>query len=55
MSSTLATTTAPLCYQPSYGHPQPNEAKTLADIDEQMHKIQERTYADGGKAIRCVP
>lgn len=53
MSSTLATT-APLRYQPSYEHPEPDEAKTLADINEQMHKIQEKTYADGGQAIRSV-
>ena len=54
MSSTLATTVAPLRYQPSYEHPEPDEAKTLADINEQMHRIQEKTYADGGKAIRSV-
>ena len=54
MSSTLATTVAPLRYQPSYEHPEPDEAKTLADINEQMHKIQEKTWADGGRAIRSV-
>ena len=54
MSSTLATTVAPLRYQPSYEHPEPGEAKTLADINEQMHKIQTKTFADGGKAIRSV-
>ena len=55
MSSTLANTTlAPLRFDPTYEHPEPDEAQTLADINEQMHKIQEKTYADGGKAIRSV-
>ena len=54
MSSTLATTTAPLRFSPEYEHPGPDEAKTLADINEQMHKIQEKTCADGGKALRSV-
>ena len=53
MPSTLATV-APLRYSPAYEHPDAEEAKTLADINEQMHRIQERTYADGGKAIRSV-
>ena len=54
MSSPLATTIAPLRFSPTYEHPGPDEAQTLADINEQMRKIQERTYADGGKAIRSV-
>ena len=54
MSSTLATTVAPLRYQPAYEHPETDEAKSLADINEQMRRIQERTLADGGKAIRSV-
>jgi hypothetical protein len=54
MSSTLATTVAPLRYSPTYEHPEPDEGKTLSDINEQMHKIQEKTYADGGRAIRSV-
>ena len=54
MSSTLATIVAPLRYSPSYEHPEPDEAKTLSDINEQMHRIQEKTYADGGKALRSV-
>ena len=55
MSSTLASTTvAPLRFLPSYEHPEPDEARTLADINEQMHKIQEKTHADGGKALRSV-
>ncbi len=53
MPSTLATV-APLRYSPAYEHPDAEEAQTLADINEQMHKIQEKTYADGGKAIRSV-
>ena len=53
MPSTLATV-APLRYSPAYEHPDAEEAKTLADINEQMHRIQEKTYADGGKAIRSV-
>ena len=54
MTSTLATTLAPLRFSPEYEHPGPDEAKTLADINEQMHRIQQKTYADGGKAIRSV-
>jgi len=53
MPSTLATL-APLRYSPAYEHPDAEEAQTLADINEQMHKIQEKTWADGGKAIRSV-
>ena len=53
MPSTLATV-APLRYSPAYEHPDAEEAQTLADINEQMHRIQEKTYADGGKAIRSV-
>ena len=55
MSSTLATSTlAPLRFSPEYEHPEPDEARTLADINEQMHRIQVTTYADGGKPIRSV-
>ena len=54
MSSTLATTVAPLRFSPEYEHPEPDEARSLADINEQMHKIQETTWADGGKALRSV-
>lgn len=54
MSSTLATTFAPLRYVPAYEHPESDEARSLADIKEQMRRIQERTLADGGKAIRSV-
>ena len=54
MSSTLATAVAPIRYQPAFEHPAPDEAKTQASIDEQMRKIQEKTFADGGKAIRSV-
>ena len=54
MSSPLATTVAPLRYQPSFEHVEPDEAQTLADINEQMHRIQEKTYADGGRPIRSV-
>ncbi|MEP6505168.1 MAG: catalase family protein [Betaproteobacteria bacterium] len=55
MSSTfVAALVAPLRFAPAYEHPAPDEAKTLATINEQMHKIQETTLADGGKAIRAV-
>ena len=54
MTSPLATTVAPLRYTPAYEHPAPDEAQTLADINEQMRKIQDKTFADGGKAIRSV-
>ncbi len=53
MPSPLATV-APLRFSPAYEHPDAEEAQTLADINEQMHRIQEKTYADGGKAIRSV-
>ena len=54
MSTPLATTVAPLRYLPEFEHPEPDEAQTLADINEQMRKIQDKTYADGGQAIRSV-
>ena len=55
MSSTLATTrVAPLRFDASFEHPEPDEAQTLADINEQMHRIQQKTLADGGRAIRSV-
>jgi hypothetical protein len=55
MPSTLASTTfAPLRYLPSYEHPAPDEAETRASIGETMRKIQQTTFADGGKAIRSV-
>jgi len=54
MSTPLATTVTPLRYMPAYEHPAADEARTLADINEQMRKIQQKTFADGGKAIRSV-
>jgi hypothetical protein len=54
MSSTLAATVAPLRFSPEYEHPDADEARTLSDIKEQMRRIQEKTFADGGKAIRSV-
>jgi hypothetical protein len=54
MSTPTTTLRAPLRYCPTYEHPEPDEGKTLSDIDEQMHKIQEKTWADGGRAIRSV-
>ena len=55
MSSTLAdTTVTPLRFSPEFEHPDADEAKTMADINEQMHRIQAKTRADGGKAIRSV-
>lgn len=54
MSTPLATTVAPLRFSPAFEHPEQDEAQTLADINAQMRKIQEKTYADGGKAIRSV-
>ncbi len=53
-STSAVPITNPLRYAPSYEHPGPHEAETQKAIDEQMHKIQEKTYADGGKAIRSV-
>jgi hypothetical protein len=55
MSSTLAASqVVPLRYAPSYEHPDPDEGHTQAQIEEQMRRIQEKTWADGGKAIRSV-
>jgi len=54
MSSLLATTVAPLRFSPEYEHPEPDEARSLADINAQMQRIQEKTYADGGQALRSV-
>jgi hypothetical protein len=54
MSTPLATTVAPLRYHPSYEHVERDEAQTLADINAQMQRIQEKTFVDGGKAIRSV-
>ena len=55
MSSTLQSVAVePLRYAPSYEHPAPDEAETQASIDETMRKIQDKTFADGGKAIRSV-
>jgi len=54
MSTPLATTVAPLRYSPAFEHPEKDDAQTLADINAQMRKIQDKTYADGGKAIRSV-
>ena len=45
---------APLRFSPTFEQPAPDEAKTLADINEQMRRIQEKTLADGGKALRSV-
>ena len=45
---------SPLRYDSSYEHPAPDEAETQASIDASMRKIQERTLADGGKALRSV-
>jgi hypothetical protein len=55
MSSTFVSSqVAPLRYSPSYEHPDPDEGHTQAQIEEQMRRIQEKTWADGGKAIRSV-
>jgi hypothetical protein len=54
MSSTFATAVAPLRFSPAYEHPEPDEARSLADINVQMHRIQEKTWADGGRALRSV-
>jgi hypothetical protein len=53
-TTTAVPATNPLRYDASYEHPGPHEAETQKSIDEQMHRIQQKTYADGGKAIRSV-
>lgn len=55
MVSTLASpTVAPVRYAPAYEHPAPDEARTQAAINEQLHRIQQTTWVDGTKAIRAV-
>ena len=55
MSTTLSTATAaPLRFSPAYEQPEPDEATTVSDIEKQMRRIQETTYADGGRALRSV-
>jgi len=43
-----------LKYDPSYEKPEPDEAQTEAELIETMTKIQEKTFADGGHALRAV-
>lgn len=50
----VSSTGHPLRYEPSYEFPAPDEAETQATIAEQMHRIQQKTYADGGQALRSV-
>ncbi len=52
MSSTPAV--AALRFEPSFEYPAPDEAETQESIDQTMHMIQQKTFADGGKAIRSV-
>jgi hypothetical protein len=44
----------PLRYQPGMEHPEPDEQHSAAGLTEAMQKISERTFADGGHALRSV-
>jgi hypothetical protein len=44
----------PLRYQPSFESFEKDEAETGHELDTTLRKIQEKTYADGGHALRAV-
>lgn len=52
MTDRLAVT--PLRYHPDVEHMEADEPQTARDIAETMLSIAEKTYADGGHAMRCV-
>lgn len=43
-----------LTFLPSYESPEPDEAQTQAELVDTLTKIQQKTYADGGHALRSV-
>ena len=44
----------PVRYEPVFEHPEPDEAETTRALVETMRKIQEKTFEDGGHALRSV-
>lgn len=45
---------SPIRFDPSVEQIQPDEQQTTAEIDATLAKIREKTYADGGHALRSV-
>ncbi|MEP7247094.1 MAG: catalase family protein [Gammaproteobacteria bacterium] len=45
---------SPVRYEPSMEVPEPGEAETQVELNETLSKIREKTYADGGHALRSV-
>ena len=43
-----------LRYEPSIEHLEKDEAETARKLGETMQKIREKTFADGGHALRSV-
>lgn len=43
-----------LRYEPSVEHLEKDEAETAQQLRETMHKIREKTFEDGGRALRSV-
>ena len=54
MSPELTVPESPVPYQSSYEAPEKDEAQTQSELVETMTRIQEKTYADGGHALRSV-
>jgi len=44
----------PVRYEPVFERPEPDEAQTTQALIETMRKIQEKTFKDGGHALRSV-
>ncbi|MBA3597542.1 MAG: catalase family protein [Methylibium sp.] len=44
----------PVRYEPVFERPEPDEAETTRALVETMRKIQEKTFEDGGHALRSV-
>lgn len=44
----------PVRYEPVFERPEPDEAATTQALVETLRKIQEKTYEDGGHALRSV-
>ena len=44
----------PIRFDPALEQLQPDEQETIASIDETMAAIREKTYSDGGRALRSV-
>jgi hypothetical protein len=50
----MTTTAVPLRYLPAYEAAEDDEDATRAELDAAMRRIQEKTFADGGHALRAV-